>query len=91
MSLKRFVKNAGMVIAIALIALVIGVMGKGAGEFAWDILGRLSQGEAGSSFVSIDLSVTWFSVALSVLVAVGLVVSFWWSSRRHRARSGEAP
>jgi H+/Cl- antiporter ClcA len=91
MRVKHFLKNAGIVIAIALIALVIGVIGQGAGEFAWDILGRLSRGEAGSGFVSIDLSVTWFSVALAVLVAVGLMVGFRWVSRRLRARSRETP
>jgi H+/Cl- antiporter ClcA len=91
MRFKSLLKNAGIVFAVALIALVIGVLGRGAGEFAWDILGRLSRGEAGSNFVSIDLSVTWFSVALAVLVALGLVVCFRWVSRRHRARSAEAP
>jgi hypothetical protein len=89
-SLKLFLKSAGIGILVALLVLVVGV----AGQVAWVVLRLLSRGDAGSNVVRIDFVVPSF--ASGIFAIVGLIVGFWWAFRRRPAQtprtgSEEAP
>jgi hypothetical protein len=81
MPLKRFLKNALVGIAVAVAALVLGILA----EVVWVLL-RSYVGESGEGGVWVSLPLP--GAGAVVFAAIGLLVGFWWAYRRHRARIG---